>query len=435
MSDYEIVTQRPDLERLSRQLLREDVVAFDTEADSFYHYFDKVCLVQIATRDGCWLVDPIALGGAAELAPLGAVFASPKVRVLFHAAEYDIYVLKRDCGFEFKNLFDTMVSAQLLGYPAIGLSALVEKHFGVSLPKDEQRSDWSRRPLTDKQLRYAASDVHYLIQLAETLESELSRAGRLDWAKDDFETLCGRRWPDREFDELGYLRITGARALDPVSLAVLRELYLLRDQRSREIDRPPFKVLGNRTLLEIAREKVADLDSLAEIKGITDLILKRLGKDLVAAVKKGLRKPHGPIPRLDTSVRRRMDRTTEKRLAALKTWRGPRAQSLSLDPGVLCPNAALEAIAWANPASLEDMGEITELKGWFVREFGAEIVALLASHAESTAAETQAESVAASESTDESAPESRRPRRSRRRSGRSRRAARAKRAARQSSDS
>ena len=88
-----------------------------------------------------------------------------------------------------------------------------------------------------------------------------------------------------------------------------------------------------------------DLDSLAEIKGVSDLILKRLGKDIVAAVKKGLRKPHGPIPKLDTTVRRRMDRATEKRLAALKDWRGPRSEALKLDPGVLCPNAALEAIA------------------------------------------------------------------------------------------
>jgi len=428
LSDFEIVTQRSELERLARQWLREDVVAFDTEADSFYHYFDKVCLVQVATRDGCWLIDPIALGGAAELAPLAPVFASPKVKVLFHAAEYDIYVLKRDCGFEFTNLFDTMVCAQLLGYPAIGLSALVEKHFGVSLPKDEQRSDWSRRPLTDKQLRYAASDVRYLIQLSETLEDELARAGRLDWAKNDFETLCGRRWPDREFDELGYLRITGARALDPVALAVLRELYLLRDQRSREIDRPPFKVLGNRTLLEIAREKIADLDSLAEIKGITDLILKRLGKDLVAAVKKGLRKPHGPIPRLDTAVRRRMDRPTEKRLAALKAWRGPRAQALALDPGVICPNAALEAIAWASPGTAEEMKGLPELKDWFVREFADEIVAVLANHAAHAAAE-EAEA-ATTAPADDARPEGAR-RRSRRRSGRSRRAARAKKAARQ----
>jgi ribonuclease D len=424
LSDFEIITQRSELERLAKQLLREEIVAFDTEADSFYHYFDKVCLIQIATRDGCWLVDPIALGGASELEPLGPVFASKKVKILFHAAEYDIYVLKRDCGFEFTNLFDTMVSAQLLGYPAIGLAALVEKHFGVSLPKDEQRSDWSRRPLTEKQLRYAASDVHYLIRLSETLEGELRRAGRFDWAVDDFETLCGRRWPDREFDELGYLRITGARALDPVALAVLRELFLLRDARSREIDRPPFKVLGNRTLLEIAREKVSDLDSLAEIKGITDLILKRLGKDLVAAVKKGLRKPHGPIPRLDTAVRRRMDRSTEKRLAALKEWRGPRAKSLALDPGVLCPNAALEAIAWASPATAEAMKGIPELKGWFVREFGDEIVGVLDAHAVSAAAEPEAADPA--DQPNDSGSDGTQRRSSRRRSGRSRRAARAK---------
>ncbi len=385
MANFEIITQKSELEQLTKQLLQEDVVAFDTEADSFYHYFDKVCLVQIATRKKCWLVDPLGSEGPEMLKALAPVFASPKVRVLFHAAEYDIYVLKRDCGFEFNNLFDTMVCAQLLGYPAIGLAALVERHFGVVLPKDEQRSDWSRRPLSDKQLSYAASDVLYLIKLAEKLEKELRKAERLDWAVDDFETLCGRRWPDREFDKLGYLRIKGARGMDPVELAVLRELFLLRDKRARVIDRPPFKVLGNRTLLEISRAHAADLDTLAEIKGVTDLILKRLGKDLVAAVKKGLRKPHGPIPKLDTTARRRMDKRTEKRLAALKNWRGPRAEALKLDPGVLCPNAALESIAWADPENAEDMKALTELRSWFVREFASEIIGVLKRHANEAA--------------------------------------------------
>ncbi len=381
VADFGIITQASELEDLAEALLREEVVAFDTEADSFYHYYDKVCLIQIATRKKCWLVDPLALSGPKHLAPLAQVFASPKVRVLFHAAEYDIYVLKRDAGFEFTNLFDTMVSAQLLGYPSIGLAALVERHFGVKLPKDEQRSDWSRRPLTDKQLDYAASDVLYLIKLADKLEKKLIKAGRRDWAEDDFQALCGRRWPDREFDKLGYLRIKGARALDPVALAVLRELFLLRDKRAREIDRPPFKVLGNRTLLEISRSRAADLDHLAEIKGVSELILKRLGKDLVTAVKKGLRRPHGPIPKLESNGRRRMDRTTEKRLGALKDWRGPRAEALKLDPGVLCPNAALEAIAAAIPTNAEDMKGIPELKSWFVREFADEIVAVLERHA------------------------------------------------------
>jgi ribonuclease D len=414
LATFEIITQKSELEQLAKKLLREDVVAFDTEADSFYHYFDKVCLVQIATRKECWLVDPLGVDGSEMLAALAPVFSSPKVRVLFHAAEYDIYVLKRDCGFEFTNLFDTMVCAQLLGYPAIGLAALVERHFGVVLPKDEQRSDWSRRPLSEKQLSYAASDVLYLIKLAEKLEKELRKAKRLDWAVDDFETLCGRRWPDREFDKLGYLRIKGARSMDPVELAVLRELFLLRDKRAREIDRPPFKVLGNRTLLEISRAQAADLDTLAEIKGVTDLILKRLGKDLVAAVKKGLRKPHGPIPKLETTVRRRMDKRTEKRLAALKAWRGPRAEALKLDPGVLCPNAALESIASANPENAEDLKALTELKSWLVREFASEIISVLERHAREGEASAE---------TEPDTPKEDRPKRARRRSGRSRAAA------------
>ena len=414
LTTFEIITQKSELEQLAKKLLREDVVAFDTEADSFYHYFDKVCLVQIATRKECWLVDPLAVEGGEILAALAPVFSSPKVRVLFHAAEYDIYVLKRECGFEFTNLFDTMVCAQLLGYPAIGLAALVERHFGVVLPKDEQRSDWSRRPLSEKQLSYAASDVLYLIKLAEKLEKELRKAKRLDWAVDDFETLCGRRWPDREFDKLGYLRIKGARSLDPVDLAVLRELFLLRDKRAREIDRPPFKVLGNRTLLEISGAHATDLDTLAEIKGVSDLILKRLGKDLVAAVKKGLRKPHGPIPKLETTVRRRMDKRTEKRLAALKDWRGPRAEALKLDPGVLCPNAALESIASANPENAEDMKALTELKSWFVREFASEIIGVLERHA--SEGETSDETEPGTQKENEN-------KRSRRRSGPSRSAA------------
>jgi len=146
--DFEIIEQQSELEALAADLMKETVVAVDTEADSFYHYFDKTCLIQIGTPKHSYLVDPLALGGPANLAPLAPLFASPDIRVIFHAAEYDIFVLKRDCGFEFANLFDTMVSAQLLGYPAVGLGALIEHHFGLKLPKDEQRSDWSRRPLT-----------------------------------------------------------------------------------------------------------------------------------------------------------------------------------------------------------------------------------------------------------------------------------------------
>jgi ribonuclease D len=399
LADYEIIDRLGDLEALARDLLREDLIAVDTEADSFYHYFDKTCLVQIATRKSCYLIDPLALGGPAELAPLGPVFESPKIRKVFHAAEYDIFVLKRDCGFTFSNLFDTMVSAQLLGYPSIGLAALIQHHFGINVPKDEQRSDWSRRPLTDKQLKYAAGDVLYLIRLAQKLEKALEQADRLSWAQEEFRALTLRRWPDREFDTHGHLRIKGARKLDARTAEVLRELYLMRDERAREIDRPTFKVLGNRTLLELAESKPKRLADLEGVKGITELILRRMGKDILEAVKRGKGAARSPAPKQVSNGRKRVDRKTERTVNRLKRWRATRAQELNLDPGVLCPNSSLEAIAWKNPETADALAEIPELKGWLARAFGEEIVGIVgrddapgeAGEGSETAGETGAE--------------------------------------------
>ena len=142
-----------------------------------------------------------------------------------------------------------MISAQLLGYPAVGYGALVERHFDVRLSKDQQRTDWSRRPLRDVQIDYAAADVRYLVELSQILERELESLGRLGLgAEAEFLALEQRVWPEREFDQQGYLRIKGARKLTPRGLAVLRELFLLRDKRARDGDRPPFKVMGNGTL-------------------------------------------------------------------------------------------------------------------------------------------------------------------------------------------
>jgi len=380
VADFERIETLQDLEALARDLMSEKVVAIDTEADSFYHYFDKTCLVQIATRKNIYLVDPLALGGPEELAPLAPLVASPKIRKIFHAAEYDIYVLKRDCGFVFNNLFDTMVSAQMLGYPSIGLAALIERHFDVKVPKDEQRSDWSARPLRDSQLTYAAADVCHLIQLSERLERDLKKAKRLEWAQEEFETLTQRQWPEREFDRLGYLRIKGARNLDPKCLSVLRELYLVRDKRAQEIDRPAFKVLGNRALLEIAEAQPETEQKLGSIKGVTDLILRRFGRDILGAVARGVKKNHGPIPKKlngSGTVRRRMDKRTEKRMAELKRWRARRAKELEMDPGVLCPNSALEAISFQNPSDAAEIAELPEVKGWLGRHFGAELIEAL----------------------------------------------------------
>lgn len=374
MAEFELIQTAAGVEKLARALRGERVIGIDTEADSFFHYYDKLCLIQIGATSGNYLIDPLALPDRG-LAPLAPVLADPKVRTVLHAAEYDLFMLQRYGGFRIAALFDTMVSAQLLGYPAVGLAALVERHYGVRLSKDQQRTDWSRRPLRDAQLEYAASDVAYLIELSATLERELEEKGRLLWAQQEFQSLEERVWPDREFDREGYLRIKGAKKLPPRDLAILRELFLMRDKRARALDRPPFKVLGNGTLFDLAQRPPSSRRVLARRKGVTDLVLRRLGDEILAAVERGIEGPeHPPLERRRGSGRKRLDRRAEVSLERLKRWRGKRASDLGLDPGVFCPNAALEEIAIEAPSKASELEALVNVKVWWAAAFGEELI-------------------------------------------------------------
>jgi len=367
-----------EVEALASRLREEPVIALDTEADSFFHYFDKICLVQVGTRSGNYLIDPLELP-AKGLGPLAAVLADPKIRKVLHAAEYDLYVLQRYGGIRIRNLFDTMVSAQLLGYRSVGLAALVHEHFGVQLSKDQQRTDWSRRPLRSAQIEYARSDVEYLIELSTLLEKDLERKDRMDWAREEFSALEERIWPERDFDRTGYLKLKGARKLNARSLAVLREVYLMRDRRAREIDRPPFKVLGNGTMLDLAVRPPTSKRALAGRKGVTDLVLRRMGEDLLAAVRRGLEGPeHPPIEKRPPGPgRKRLDRRGEKLMEFLKRWRAEQAARLELDPGVFCPNAGLEQIAATSPKTVPELRKLDSLKRWWVDTFGEQVLEAL----------------------------------------------------------
>src|SRR5918911_1345281 len=159
-----LVADAAGVEALARALAAEPAVALDTESNSFHVYRERVCLIQISTRSADYVVDPLAI----DPRPLGVVLASAGAVVL-HGADYDVRCLKREYGFTLPRLFDTMAAARRLGREALGLSALVEQHFGVKLSKDFQRSDWGRRPLTAEQLSYAALDTHFLLPLYDLL--------------------------------------------------------------------------------------------------------------------------------------------------------------------------------------------------------------------------------------------------------------------------
>jgi ribonuclease D len=144
-------------------------IALDSESDSLHHHREKVCLIQVADAQGhAWLVDTLA---RPDLAPLGGIVSDPSVVKVLHGADYDVVTMKRDFGFTFAGIFDTMIAARFLGMPAIGLQALARAELGVELSKDSQRDDWSVRPLTPRQERYALADVQHLLVLHERLEA------------------------------------------------------------------------------------------------------------------------------------------------------------------------------------------------------------------------------------------------------------------------
>ncbi len=366
-----LIQSQAELEALFARLRGEPLLAVDTEAASFHRFIDRVYLLQISSREETAVVDPLAVE---SLAPLAAALADPAVEIVFHDADYDLRLLDREYGFHATEIFDTRVAAQLLNEPGVGLAALLEKYLGVRLDKRFQRADWSARPLSPEMLEYAASDTRYLPRLRDILKAQLEERGRLAWAAEEFALLDDIRWSPPE-GEPGFLRLKGAKALKGRELAILRELHGWREEVAQRTDRATFRILSNEPMLTMSRQPPGDMTALKAIRGIGAEQAERRGRELLAAVKRGLETPDGELPRVERPPRRPYDPAFETRLERLKAARNQLAVRLELAPGVLCPNGTLEAIARANPDSVEGLGALPELRRWQLREIGAELLA------------------------------------------------------------
>lgn len=375
LPSYVWVDTEEGLKEAAERLGNAKALAVDTEADSFYHYFHKCCLVQLSDGEIVYLVDPLALP---RLDGLGGVLAASSIIKVLHAAEQDVLYLRRDYGFEVNPLFDTMIAAQFLGRPVIGLAGLIESHFGVRLDKGCQRDDWSRRPLSDRQKAYAAEDVRHLIGLRDILRSELEQKGRLEWAEEEFRLVARRAWEPRAFDPEAFWTIKGARDLAPREAAILRELYRARDERAQQADLPPFRIISDESLTALARRKPASLAEMQGMKGLTPLVRRRIGDLLLEAVKQGLSVPERALPTPPRGQGRRKSAAAQGRLERLRVWRRGRAVDLGLDPGVLFPQSTLEALAIAGLAGLQRPEAVPGLREWRRRLILPEASALLA---------------------------------------------------------
>ncbi len=205
-------------------------IAIDTESNSFYAYFERICLLQVSTSDCDYILDPLAL---TDLRAFESILADAKIEKIFHAAANDVLGLKRDYQFQVDNLFDTAIACKLLGYKQLGLARILEQHYGVVLDKKWQRHDWAKRPLETEQLEYASLDTHFLIPLRHTLATELTTRELWDTAQEAFAKAAAQD-----------------------------------DREARRRDRAPFRVLTDETLVRLAQQQPQTIREFSRVKGM-----------------------------------------------------------------------------------------------------------------------------------------------------------------------
>jgi ribonuclease D len=363
------ITRMPALKRMVERFANEPILAVDTESNSLFAYQERVCLIQFSTPRDDFLVDPLALD---DLSPLEGLFSNPKIEKVFHAAEYDLITLKRDYKFSFENLFDTMVAARILGWEEIGLGSILKTEFEVELNKRFQRADWGKRPLPVDMMAYARLDTHYLIPLRYRMKAELKSSGRLPLAEEDFARLRYVNGRDPQDLPEPCWRVRGAYDLTPKQAAVLLELCHYRTKVAKSIDRPVFKVIGDKTLFAIAESCPRSTQELQKIPEMSAKQFQRHGKGLLSAVERGLKAEPVYPPRTP-----RPNELYLARVEGLRDWRKRTANQMQVKSDVILPRDVLYSIAARDPGSQKELAEIMAQVPWRLERYGDQILATL----------------------------------------------------------
>ena len=370
---YQIIDTPAGLKDIANAFLKEERIGVDLEADSMYHYQEKVCLLQMASERMNVIIDPLQVRDLSVLKP---VFAKQRIKKIFHGADYDVRSLFRDFKIKIHNLFDTQLAAMFLGLKETGLEAVVKERFRVTLEKKYQRKDWSRRPLPQEMIAYAANDTRYLVPLANMFEKELSKENRLHWVKEECECLSRVRPVQNNQNPL-YLNFKGAGRLDSRSLAVLEALLQYRKKIAAQKDKPLFKIFRNQALLLLATKKPTNKRGLENAKALSRIQIGMYGKVLITTISQALKLPEEQLPIYPRKKAPVPNPAVPKKLKVLKSWRDAKARALEIEPTVLFTRAMLSTIADENPQDIHALRKITEIKKWQIDEFGPEIISVL----------------------------------------------------------
>jgi ribonuclease D len=293
ISGFRLVDQAGQVQALLAAIERAGEVVMDTEADNMYRFRVRVCLLQFYLGGEVFLVDALA---PLNLDPLWPLLA--KKHLVMHGSDFDLRLLHDLCRFKAKSLFDTMLAAQLLGRSRIGLASLIEDNFGVKLDKDGQKANWSKRPLTQKLLDYAALDVWYLPALRDILRGELKRLGRLEWMEQQCRAQIESGATGFAPSDPNDWRIGKSERLRPRGLSVLHAVWHWRQEQAQRLDTPPFKVCSNELLLKLAAaaDSGASLDEILSSVNLGKRHPRLIGS-LGAAVRTGIERDPRTLPR------------------------------------------------------------------------------------------------------------------------------------------
>ena len=310
-------------------------IALDTEADSLHAYPEKLCLVQVSTASGDFLVDPLS---SVDLAPFWEVLQTHEL--IMHGADYDLRLLKKHCNFQPSAIFDTMLASRLLGNREFGLTHLVSHYLGVVLEKGPQKANWAKRPLTPRMEIYARNDTHHLKPLADILRLQLLEKRRLSWHQESCAQLIADCAQIRPADPDVVWRVKGSHELDPGALGVLRELWHWREQEAIAANKPPYFVLSPETMVTLA----AAAEGCRPTKDLLPRHLSpRRREGILKALSQGLAMEKPPDRR-----RIRAYRQTElekRRMQEIEKRRDQRAVELGIDPTIIASRAMLVLLA------------------------------------------------------------------------------------------
>ena len=355
------------LKKAAGDLLSYPRLAVDTEANSLHAYREQLCLIQFSTPLTDYLVDPLSIK---DLLALNHIFENPGIEKVFHAVEYDLVCLKRDVGINVVNLFDTMQAARILGYQQVGLDAVLSRKIGITLDKKYQKADWGKRPLSQEMLNYARLDTHYLLELRDSLQTELEERSRWELACEEFIRLAQGNGNGKAHIP-AWQRVKGGQKCSDRQLTILQELCIWRETQARRMNRPLFRVMEDQSLVAIAQAAPQDHDRLSAI-GLTARQIDIYGDQILRAVERG--KEITPISRPHLL---RPNQAYLDRLKILSDWRKTAALKFGTESDIILPKNWMHLIAEKNPKSMSELVLLMPQSPWRLEQFGKDILKIL----------------------------------------------------------